>query len=790
MSEKKLFKASLVRVFAFVAVISFIGLTVSCSGIGGSSKSKSENNKADTEKAYVVSGKILFEGGTPAGRAATTSFAIEDGYEYSLKVCHGVKNINEGLISWDQSTAKDVEITEEAGVLSYEVKLTNSGFWKFELFLVDETANVSKKILTKQIEISEDYKPIICDLVIKPSFLDTTATTPDTSSVKLDVYKDMGENPEDDVVKVIWTWKEPIVVADANGLPESVSKLIGPWFYSQKPVQKVFEANAQKVTFEFDNVPAWSYEVELTFVTESGEYFNIYEPINVFKDFVTDSWHGSLDNNHFIYDNENEKYNFVVTPYYLNTAGESIVLYNYYEDNTNQKSGFKYYLTPDVNLVNPSQTEPYLTTEDENALDFCFDSAGNVYFLKQQPNNGWALSSEFFGGGEYATVSMSTPNTPSLIACDQVNNNLYAMYFYYGDEDNKNKISIYDLTDNLYNHNQSEYQITIDSASDVYNITASDFTPVDFVVDNGIVYIAFAKIIKPSGNEVTDDWYTECKIIAIQLEYIDFSETLSDPDNDIYIYTYTTAGASDTICTQDFADTVAINDMLCQDGMLYLLVNSTKASYLASSNGNTYSRGGLFWYDLQFDGALVTVVSRGNVGWAPTTDALDSLKMGVAVDEGILYGESNNNYTPRIKTWDYVNYNLCAPFNSLNEYFVGPQKIIAIKPKKLVIADSGIAFYTDDDGILKYKDVNRIVYIDLEEITESSTLPMLDSMDMSSQFCKNYPSVGNCTDSEYVNLALDIGGEFYIWNPAEANYCVYSETDVDIYPVFFKDNNN
>ena len=47
----------------------------------------------------------------------------------------------------------------------------------------------------------------------------------------------------------------------------------------------------------------------------------------------------------------------------------------------------------------------------------------------------------------------------------------------------------------------------------------------------------------------------------------------------------------------------------------------------------------------------------------------------------------------------------------------GPEKIIAIKPKKLVIADDGRAFYTDNLGTYKYKNVNRIVTVDLESFS-------------------------------------------------------------------------
>ena len=49
----------------------------------------------------------------------------------------------------------------------------------------------------------------------------------------------------------------------------------------------------------------------------------------------------------------------------------------------------------------------------------------------------------------------------------------------------------------------------------------------------------------------------------------------------------------------------------------------------------------------------------------------------------------------------------------MSSAFLGGQKFIAIKPKKLVIADSGISFYTDADGVWKYKNLNRIVTVDL-----------------------------------------------------------------------------
>ena len=61
--------------------------------------------------------------------------------------------------------------------------------------------------------------------------------------------------------------------------------------------------------------------------------------------------------------------------------------------------------------------------------------------------------------------------------------------------------------------------------------------------------------------------------------------------------------------------------------------------------------------------------------------------------------------------------------NLSDKAFYGPVKFIAVKPKKLVIADDGLAFYTDADGVTKYRNVNRVVTVDLESfsIIESET---------------------------------------------------------------------
>lgn len=57
-------------------------------------------------------------------------------------------------------------------------------------------------------------------------------------------------------------------------------------------------------------------------------------------------------------------------------------------------------------------------------------------------------------------------------------------------------------------------------------------------------------------------------------------------------------------------------------------------------------------------------------------------------------------------------------FYQAKNNFFGPQKFIAIKPKKLVIADDGLFFYKDDDDC-KYKNINQVIVFD--EKTNTST---------------------------------------------------------------------
>ena len=72
---------------------------------------------------------------------------------------------------------------------------------------------------------------------------------------------------------------------------------------------------------------------------------------------------------------------------------------------------------------------------------------------------------------------------------------------------------------------------------------------------------------------------------------------------------------------------------------------------------------------------------------------------------------------------------ICFP-NEGEKSFYGPTRFIAVKPKKLVIADEGLTFYTDDE-LLRYKNVNRVVYVDLENFAVEKIVTLDPSVGLS-----------------------------------------------------------
>ena len=247
---------------------------------------------------------------------------------------------------------------------------------------------------------------------------------------------------------------------------------------------------------------------------------------------------------------------------------------------------------------------------------------------------------------------------------------------------------------------------------------------------------------------------SEYKLYVIDFKHVNASHEISSVDKTIPI-DLSSIGLSSSL-----SSSVKFTDMLYQDGAVYILMRKVSSDF-----SGVYSTGALLRCDVTFG----TIKLLG----------LSNLTEPVDVSGAKLYSEVNGNQC-------YIDDALSEPlyvpadFNSIcslytpaplsssitlaEDGFYGPVKFVAVKPKKLVIADDGLAFYTDDDDVLRYKNVSRVVTVDLEsfaidptETTETSVNFEKNSSDMQKI------SFANTTDfqEDFVDSCLSPGGKFY-----------------------------
>ena len=186
--------------------------------------------------------------------------------------------------------------------------------------------------------------------------------------------------------------------------------------------------------------------------------------------------------------------------------------------------------------------------------------------------------------------------------------------------------------------------------------------------------------------------------------------------------------------TTDFA-----YDIIVQDDMVYMLYNQLGAemSNYASSNG--VSRGVLMEINPQ-----TNTISR-EFGWT---------------------GTPNGTIKCDKPDWDVRRFSPDRE-DSTTQFF-SPLKFVALKPKKLVIADSGMFLYVENE-MIKAKDVSRVVEIDLETFTMTSQKSIKGSTDETDISCF------------FTNLQNPVGSDtLYIENPNSGSSISNGMTNVRI----------
>lgn len=158
----------------------------------------------------------------------------------------------------------------------------------------------------------------------------------------------------------------------------------------------------------------------------------------------------------------------------------------------------------------------------------------------------------------------------------------------------------------------------------------------------------------------------------------------------------TISSTNDTVTTEylpsNISSNITITDMHYEDGYIYLLVRDVFIDYSIPTDA-VHSLGGV----CKIKASDLTLADSSNplIGWATT-------KIDISQNESVanVYNYKHNE--------------------EVQNYFYGPQKIIAIKPKEIVIADDGASIENS-----KMYQKNRVVLFNLEtnSITDVKTSP-------------------------------------------------------------------
>ena len=468
---------------------------------------------------------------------------------------------------------------------------------------------------------------------------------------------------------------------------------------SEGKFNKTLPVESGKAVIEMDNIFCGAHTVKLSFSDSVGNtLYSCKEILNVYSGFTTNEWYGTapyLNNGTFTLTSTLvEKYGTDRVP------STDYMLYDY----NSSESEFDYYFMDDYTKSLPATAT---LTSSYNSIGF--DSDGYYYILSKILGSATYIKSNKPDFGSETVSNTQDPGAMYVygdlgqyLLVDRKTDFLYMI-----DKSNAEFTQItnddgtydYDSEDTVYNPaKRFRIQDTESNRSIIINSSA-------FAIYGGIGYFAF---LTSEGSQSE---------ASIQIAVVDFNHPVTS-DDDLYI----SASNVYVIHETGFSQSATCSDLIYQDGSIYILVRDVIPSDGDVVNNQTYSRGALIIYN-------TLLGTTKTIGYAPSTE-LTEFKAAITGDNvNPLYKDSYHN---ELFTYDFTaqtgySFTINAPYDSESSYFVGPEKFIAIKPKKLVIADTGLAFYTDSDLIYKKK-VNRVVEIDLESLSmENADITLVEN---------------------------------------------------------------
>lgn len=626
---------------------------------------------------YIVNGCISFGENNAAlsQRTATSSFSV-DGLSWEIRVY----KIDEKTDSEAYKTFK----ADSDG--KFSVTLDGKGKYDFmALLMKNEVVCASGHAeLTILGPVLDQLK-----ITIKP-------VEAGEGKINLEVSLDSAAAEKVNNVKVYFMGPVSPETSDDMIKMEFLNKLMSGIY------NKTFPVSGGKARIVYDNFFSGSYLAKLSFDDAAGNtLYSCEQVINVYPGFTTDTWYGSASDGQLTVSNSMiNGYGAEIVPNF-----DKLLLWKHANWNDgNEMKGDFYYLV-DENSAESFRAPPAPSSSEDPAFRDFFNSA--VFYTK------------FMAGdsGSDFTFFDAEGNSYLLLFTSQIDSGIYST----------KKSGIFVSASDLALNEDEVIDFTIDLKNNVaYSLKGGDFD----------VICRYPNMISSNGaNTDNEEIKLGCGNINSFVVYDGKAYALCK-ENDYIIRVFDTYDEEPIkpmikVNLNDFFNdalgTPMITDMLYQDGRLYLLYKEAFSWSGSPSPTTIGNRGAVIEVNL-FDGSV------RNTGL--TTSALSNTeyKLQGYYNDSLMYTDEacTTPYIPpeEILMNSSVQYpKICFP-NEGEKSFYGPTRFIAVKPKKLVIADEGLTFYTDDE-LLRYKNVNRVVYVDLENFAVEKIVTLDPSVGLS-----------------------------------------------------------
>lgn len=638
---------------------------------------------------YIVNGCISFGENSAAlsRRTATSSFSV-DGLSWEIRVY----KIDEKTDSEAYKTFK----ADSDG--KFSVTLDGKGKYDFmALLMKNEVVCASGHAeLTIVGPVLDQLK-----ITIKP-------VEAGEGKINLEVSLDSAAAEKVNNVKVYFMGPVSPETSDDMIKMEFLNKLMSGIY------NKTFPVSGGKARIVYDNFFSGSYLAKLSFDDAAGNtLYSCEQVINVYPGFTTDTWYGSASDGQLTVSNSMiEGFGTELVPNF-----NKLLLWKEAEwtEEGSLLYGNFYYLVSENSIGSfsvPSVPSEVNTAEEIEAFNAVAD--GTDFYTKLDIGSSWYFDNTFFDTeGYFYNVVYSDENA--------VRSNKSG-WTYGGDWSSLNISQEMDRGGNF----------TVDPKTKIVYFRKGE-NPVRInKYPNLLSEGTTSGSVQLEIEEVPNFGYVLNLAVYDEKAYFLVKET--DPQFKIYVFDFSSEDEQKPLVKTipvsldnlDPISSITISDMLYQDGCLYLLYKEAFSWSGSPSPTTIGNRGAVIEVNL-FDGSV------RNTGL--TTSALSNTEYKLqGYNNSLMYTDSacTTPYIPpeEILTNANVEYpDICFP-NEGEKSFYGPTRFIAVKPKKLVIADEGLAFYTDDE-LLRYKNVNRVVYVDLENFAVEKIVTLDSSVGLS-----------------------------------------------------------